>query len=64
MILMFIQAIHEHRRIQNFGSKDEQKKLARRYNNECNFQLDMKQSRLKEEVKRDTFETERCQDLF
>lgn len=38
--------------------------MARRYHKECEFQQHMKDSRVKEENKRDTFETQRCQSLF
>lgn len=59
-----MQQIHEHRRIQYFGTKEEKKQIAGHYRQEVDFQVNIGQAKKQEEGKRDKFETERCQDLF
>ena len=59
-----MQQIHEHRRIQYFGTKEEKKQISGVYKGECDFQVEIAQAKRHNDKQRDTFETERCQDLF
>ncbi|CDW75350.1 UNKNOWN [Stylonychia lemnae] len=56
--------VHEHRRIQIYGSKEEQKQLAKTYHNECDNLVYWQNTKKKDEQRRDQFETKRCNDLF
>ena len=47
-----------------FGSKEEQKQLQGQYKNECDFQVNLKESRVQGENYRDKLETKRCDDIF
>ena len=46
------------------GSEEEKRQLKAQYKNEVDFQNHLKQERQKEENRRDTLETKRCDDLF
>lgn len=54
----------EHRRIQILGSEEEKKQVKSAYKNECDFQMNLRNMRAKEEQRRDVLETRRCEDLF
>eukprot|EP00347_Sterkiella_histriomuscorum_P008754 403343882 len=59
-----MQVIHEHRRIQVYGSQEEKKQLAKSYHNECDNLVYWQNNKRQEEQRRDTFETTRCNDIF
>jgi hypothetical protein len=49
--------MHEHRRIQILGSEEEKRQIKSQYKGEVDFQTSLKDSRLKDESRRDTLET-------
>ena len=57
-------AIHEHRRIQMFGSKEEQKSLKSSYKGECDMQVQLQKNKAADQHRRDWMETDRCNNLF
>ena len=59
---MLSQMISDHRRAQIMGNKEEKRTLARQLGNEGQKLIQVKQSRLAEEKKRDMAEIARCND--
>lgn len=47
-----------------FGSQEEKKQLAKTYHNEMDNLMYWQGKKKQDEVRRDQFETKRCQDLF
>jgi hypothetical protein len=47
-----------------FGSQQEKKQLAAEYYNQCTFEEQLKNQRLKEDTRRDKFETKKCDEHF